>query len=91
MNSAIFPCLFIVKYFDFSATSAGGFDLFYFICTQFQALQSQITSKFDDNFTPYYCCHFEGSVFEGEIFRFLITCQTCLDFKTPRTSTARLL
>ena len=26
MNSAIFPCLFIVKYFDFSA-SAGGFDL----------------------------------------------------------------
>ena len=28
MNSAIFPCLFIVKYmyFDFS-TSAGGFDL----------------------------------------------------------------
>ena len=26
LNSAIFPCLFIVKYFDFSA-SAGGFDL----------------------------------------------------------------
>ena len=26
MNSAIFLCLFIVKYFDFS-TSAGGFDL----------------------------------------------------------------
>ena len=26
VNSAIFPCLFIVKYFDFS-TSAGGFDL----------------------------------------------------------------
>ena len=26
MNSAIFPCLFIVEYFDFSA-SAGGFDL----------------------------------------------------------------
>ena len=26
MNSAIFSCLFIVKYFDFS-TSAGGFDL----------------------------------------------------------------
>ena len=26
MNSAIFPCLFIVKYFDFS-TSVGGFDL----------------------------------------------------------------
>ena len=25
MNSAIVPCLFIVKYFDFS-TSAGGFD-----------------------------------------------------------------
>ena len=29
MNSAIFPCLFIVKYFYFSA-SAGGFDLFLF-------------------------------------------------------------
>ena len=26
LNSAIFPCLFIVKYFDFSA-SAGDFDL----------------------------------------------------------------
>ena len=26
MNSAIFPCLFIVIYFDFS-TSTGGFDL----------------------------------------------------------------
>ena len=26
LNSAIFPCLFIVKYFDFSAI-AGGFDL----------------------------------------------------------------
>ena len=26
MNSALFPCLFIVKYFDF-LTSAGGFDL----------------------------------------------------------------
>ena len=26
MNSAILPCLFIVKYFDF-LTSAGGFDL----------------------------------------------------------------
>ena len=26
MNSAIVPCLFVVKYFDFS-TNAGGFDL----------------------------------------------------------------
>ena len=50
MNSAIFPCLFIVKYFDVSA-SAGGFDLSLFICAQFQALQSQIILKFYDNFT----------------------------------------
>ena len=27
MNSAIFPCLLKVNYFDFLATRAGGFDL----------------------------------------------------------------
>ena len=47
MNSAIFPCLFIVKYFDFS-TSAGGFDLSLFNMHPI----SGIKLKFHDNLTP---------------------------------------
>ena len=94
MNSAIFSCLFIVKYFDFSA-SAGGFDLS--LLNMHTISGTSVSNYFEilyDNLMPkYFCCRLVVSFFGGDIFKILnsIIYHTCLYIKTPTTSTARLL
>ena len=57
LNRAIFPCLFIIRYFDFSA-STGGFDL-----SLLHTISGTSVSNYID-FTPV-------SVFGGDIFKIL--------------------
>ena len=84
-NRAIFPCLFIAKYFDFSA-STGGFDLS-LLTISGPSVSYYIEILYDNLTALYFCCRFVVSVFGGYIFKILNNIPHML----TTTSKARLL